>query len=82
MMLIAEGNGVQLVCDEPGCESILDGVDVTGLLARARAANWHLFDGHSITGKHLVVHLCAASVGKTSNPGRKPGPMIEDQPLF
>jgi hypothetical protein len=81
-MLTAEGNGVQLSCDDPECVTVLDGVDVVSLLARARAANWHLFDGHSVTGKHLVVHLCAASVGKTSNPGRKAGPLPEDQPLF
>jgi hypothetical protein len=81
-MLTAEGNGVQLFCDEPGCDKTLDGVDVASLFARARAANWHLFDGHSITGKPLTVHLCPISVGKTSNPGRKSGPLPEDQFLF
>jgi hypothetical protein len=81
-VLTAEGNGVQLSCDEPGCTAVLDGADVVSLFARARAANWHLFDGHSITGKPLTVHLCAISVGKTSTPGRKSGPLPDDQVLF
>jgi hypothetical protein len=71
-----------LACDTCGQEFNHPGPRVVVANA-ARAKNWHLFHGKSLTGKPLDVHLCPICVGTSRSAIKTQAKSLdEDVPLF
>jgi hypothetical protein len=52
-------------------------------LARARARDWHIFEGHTLGGKYVTVILCWACVGSPRSRLPRPSAVLEGQePMF